>query len=332
MSWSKPLYYAHSTGYLVSPGIGSTFSTVLSDTSFAPPDRAYFGTVYNFDLTIQSDVTTRSAKFTKQYFVGAQKFFPSVVPFLYNAKENLYYGRNSNGPVVMDEELNVLTATYAPALLKISPNGEYFITIRNSGFYSTDPITLETSLLFEVPSVSGGNQVVANNGLIGFQTSSGYRVVDLNSGQEKYADNSTTYQNLSPTGDYLIRFRDVLHYDGTSFVLEGTLPADFGLSYVFREDNDLISTYGNQATGLAEFDIETRTMTTLGEVGTYTEPLQYDPVSGKILVLQGSWYRVFNPATGKTDLVSPWFSSMFNGRFFAQEGNYVYTVEHTYIE
>lgn len=332
MSWSKPLYYAHSVGYHVSPGVGFPFEAAVTDTSHTPTQRVPFGRNHDFGLTIVSDIQRMSAEFKKQYYVGTRKFLPSVPPFLYNSRENLYYGRSSPGLVVMDEDLNVIGSVSTRATWKISPNGQYFITIIGNDFYETNPFTLETTtLLLQAPSVYGANQVVADNGLIGFQTSTGYRVMDLNSGQEKYADNSTPYQNLSPSGNYLIRFRDVLHYDGTSFVYEGTLTTDFGLTYIFDENDDLIASRGHPTYGLATFDIETRTRTLLLDLSNLTTPLHYDPVSGKAMILSG-WYEVFNPATGETESVSPRFTSLFNGRFFTYENNYVYTINHTYIE
>jgi hypothetical protein len=244
---------------------------------------------------------------------------------VYHAQEKLYYGRDGNLTVVMDENQKVIHQKVENFLFQTSFSSSYFVTMSANNFYNVDPYTLEKTLLLETGhTYVGGNYVIAENGLIGFPCWKGFRVMDTHTGQEKFAaiPNNPPYYKLSPSGKYLIsNNKAVYRYDGNAFVYEGAMPASFNPNYpfIFNSKDNIVATYvapASDRTQIITYDITTRTaISTIETIKYYPENLYLDPVSKKILI---DSFLLDEETQKITNLGGYNGLSILNGKLFAE--------------
>lgn len=337
LHWSQPLFYKSLKEMTLEDWLDPFDVHAVTDTTFHQPEKISFGAPYAITVTFVSDDQTRTVAFKKYYYVGTEYEPPTVMPRAYNSKENLYYGTlyGGTGTTVMDADLTPLFNGNLTSR-SISPNGEYFISLEGNSFYKTDPETLDESFLLATGYTSVNNFIAADNGLIGFNSKSGYRVMDLQTGEEKFAEDPsiTPVTRLSPSGNYIVSYsRKLYHYDGSAFQYEGDLPATFNPinPFAFQGDENLIASDGS----LQIFNLSTLLLTSTPSDGTgYISSLTYDPVSKKVLFLQTT-YKLFDPSDNEITAVAPFqvnIMRLLNGKLFSLDLYSVLTCDVTSVQ
>ena len=342
--WRKPPFYNNIQKCIIEPDGPIKIELPLTDTVYVVPQPLLFAYLHDFKLSLISAHPDRSQTFLHEYYFGTRYFLPAVIPMLYHSQEKLYYGRNSDRIVIMDENLGVMQEIPGYLHYQTSFNSTYFVSMRDNNFYNVDPHTLQETRILESGNTGVTDFVIADNGLIAFSCWEGFRVVDTQNGVEKFAaiPNSPAYYTLSPSGIYLItNNKTIYRYNGTSFISQGVMPAGFEPEqrFTFAANDDIIGTFDPPAGGptyIMAYDITTRTLKYSVEVAEEgVERLVLDPISKKILVDLWDSNYLFDPETQKLTFLGRNYTTLHNGKLFAQHfrgPDFVYVIDASVFE
>lgn len=307
------------------------FPTALSltDTVIVLPDKFAFGAIANFVLTAVTKAGSRQS-FSSSYHAGVLHEMPSVLPRVYNAKEDLYYGYlnimySTPSIIVMDANLNEIHREDTHMTLVASANGEYLVAVVDGSIYRLEPRTLQRTLIVSTGSTFMADLQVSNNGLVGCNVAGVFKVFDANSGTEIFSPAGSPSAVLSASGNYIgIRnSNQIYRYDGTSFVQSGTLPAN-SATFIFDLNDNILAMKNSSGSNyqLNVYDASTlAVIRTIAEESEYVERAVVDPGSG-IITYGRSSSSIYNPADGKSVQVGPYLTFTFNGIVFAQTDLY----------
>jgi hypothetical protein len=338
MLWKKPLYYNNIKKITAHFAPDPSFEAPIDDITYMLQQPPPFGIMQEYYLTYETSIPQNSFSIGIIYDAGTTYYNPVEKPSMYNQQENIYYGMKTYGEPGMsiyDEDMNILKSD-GHMFRAISQDGEHLYTIISNGFYRTNPRTFETTLRYQAVSQNSidVNFVVGNNEFAGYRDGGKFFVVDLVSGTEKYASPGVQqYARLSPSGTWFINdARQVFRYNGSTFVLDGTLPSSFGISkFIFLNNDRIASIEGSNIIIYNGNDLSV-----IGTI-TNTSPntMQYDPVSNRILSVSFQGYSsLINPDTHEVFPISHSLPglTLLNGKLFYDRNSWILTVDHTYIE